>query len=379
MVASSVRTLLNSGGLSLYLVQPLIKRQFATAGIAAVLCLWGTVTFAAVPAKTAPGLNPGVDLEKHPTDGKTPIEVSVGMYITNLVSIDETQERFEVGGYLLGRWVDPRLIPKPSVRDRIPAVRDYELSQLWTPAIEGANTISHKRNSYTLQADRDGVVTYIERFDAVLSNPYNLRKFPFDIQVLQFEYEPFLSSASDIRFAEKPLGPTEISLDRHLELANWRIQDVSYTAARVRREGPAPEMSEALFQVKIKRRAGFYVLKILLPVVLITLIPMVVFWIDPKEFDWILKVPLTMLLSLVAFQFAVARDLPRLGYVTFLDAVFIGSFVFFFLQILEITAAYVMQTGRWRREALRVHTAGRWMYPLVYFLFWVILIVAFLD
>ena len=313
----------------------MIKRQLAIARVAAELYLWGTITFAAVPAKSVPRPSPAVDLEKHPTGGRTPIEISVGMYITNLVSVDETQERFEVGGYLVGRWVDPRLILQPGMRDHIPAVRDYDLGRLWTPAIEGANTVSHKRNSYTLRADRDGVVTYVERFDAVLSNSYDLRKFPFDTQVLQFEYEPFLSSASEIRFAEKPLGPIGLSLDRHLELANWRIQEVRYTAARVLREGPAPEMSEALFQVKIKRRAGFYVLKIFLPVVLITLIPMVVFWVDPKQFDWLLKVPLTMLLSLVAYQFAVARDLPRLGYITFLDAVFIGSFVFFLCRFLR--------------------------------------------
>ena len=49
-----------------------------------------------------------------------------------------------------------------------------------------------------------------------------------------------------------------------------------------------------------------------------------------KEFDWILKVPMTMLLSMVAFEFTIARDLPRIGYVTFLDVVFLASFAFCF-------------------------------------------------
>ena len=343
-----------------------------------MLCLWGGAALAAAPNENRPQLNPVVDLRKHPTDGKTPVEVSGGLYITNLVSIDETLERFEVGGYLVARWLDPRLVPPTGVRDQVPAIRNLEDSQLWTPPLEAANSISHKRNSYTLQADRDGIVTYVERFDGVLSNPYDLRKFPFDTQVLQFEIQPFLWSARDVRFAEKPLPLTGISPDQHLELANWRIQDVRYKVERVAGAGAAPEMTDALFQVEIKRRSGFYVWKIFLPLVLMTLIPAAVFWIDPKELDWLLKVPLTMLLSLVAFQFAVARDLPRLGYITFLDAVFVGSFVFYFVQILEITAAYVMQKGRWRPEVLRLHAAGRWMYPLCYFLFWVILAQTFL-
>src|SRR5437868_4436638 len=50
-----------------------------------------------------------VDLHEHPTNGAMPVEVSVGLYVTNLVSIDETRESFEVGGYLMAKWKDPRL------------------------------------------------------------------------------------------------------------------------------------------------------------------------------------------------------------------------------------------------------------------------------
>jgi hypothetical protein len=61
----------------------------------------------------------------------------------------------------------------------------------------------------------------------------------------------------------------------------------------------------------MERRSGFYIWKVFLPLFMLTMIPALVFWIDVKEFDWILKVPMTMLLSMVAFEFAVARDLPK--------------------------------------------------------------------
>jgi len=87
-----------------------------------------------------------------------------------------------------------------------------------------------------------------------------------------------------------------------------------------------PTAREALFQIAIERRSGFYVWKIFLPLLMLTMIPVVVFWIDVKEFYWLVKVPMTMLLSMVAFEFAIARDLPKIGYVTFLDTVFLASF-----------------------------------------------------
>ena len=129
----------------------------------------------AAPAKTS---TPAVDLRQHPTGGRTPVEVSIGLYITNLVAIDETRESFEVGGYLTARWLDARLALPPG-QANAPASRNFRPEEIWTPAVEAANSISHKTNQYFLPADRNGVVTYIERFEAVLSSDYDLRKFPF--------------------------------------------------------------------------------------------------------------------------------------------------------------------------------------------------------
>jgi hypothetical protein len=304
-----------------------------------------------------------VDLLLPPTSGHGPVDVSIGLYITNLVDIDETRETFEVGGFLTGRWQDPRLA-SPGNQPSEP--RTFRLGDIWAPAIEGASTVSHKTNQYSLEADSHGTVTYRERFDAVYSNDFALRKFPFDTQVLKFEFQPFLTAASPIRFASRPLAGTGINPDQHTELAAWQLGDLRYTTDKLVGDPFQPETHEALFQITATRRSGFYLWKIFLPLMMITLVPIVVFWIDVKEFDWIVKIPMTMLLSMVAFEFAVTRDLPRIGYITFLDAVFVASFVFCFLGILEITLVYNLQKYDRRPLAVRLHTVGRWVYPLAY-------------
>ena len=329
----------------------------------------------------APG-KVAVDVRTHPTGGKTPVEIAVGMYVTNLVAIDETRETFEVGGYLVAQWMDPRLAlpakdPAKDTGDK-QGIREFEQGEIWAPGIEAANSITHKRNNYTLHVDRDGLVTYTERFDATLSNLYDLRKFPFDTQVLQLEFQPFLSDATSIVFAKGALPSTGISPDQHLELASWRIDSLQYRLDRVAHDRIAPESSEALFQIEIRRRSGFYVWKVFLPLTLIALVPAVVFWIDPKDFDWILKVPLTMLLSLVAFQYAIVRDLPKIGYITFLDAAFLMSFVFLFVAIVEITVVYLLQRAGHRPVAVKLHYAGRWAYPGAYFLGFAVVAFTFL-
>lgn len=323
-----------------------------------------------------------IDLRRHPTGGKTPVDVAIGLYVTNLVAIDETRESFEVGGYLTEKWQDPRLmLPTDRTSDNTAdrnSPRSFGVEELWTPPIEAANSISHKRDSYSLEVDRNGKVTYIERFDAVLSNDYHLRRFPFDTQVLRFEVQPFLSNASAIQFAPQALSSSGISPEEHVELAAWRMKDLRYSAEKLTTAAFIPPTWEALFQIVIERRLGFYWWKIFLPLLMMTMIPTVVFWIDANQFDWMLKVPVTMLLSMVAFQFANVRDLPKVGYVTFLDAVFVASFAFCFFCILEITTVFLMHKGGMEAQAAKIHSSGRWAYPAAYFIVLLFLAIGFL-
>ncbi|HMF65270.1 MAG TPA: hypothetical protein VK608_14355, partial [Edaphobacter sp.] len=114
------------------------------------------------------------------------------------------------------------------------------------------------------------------------------------------------------------------------------------------------------------------------PLIMLALIPSVVFWIDVEMFDWLLKIPMTMMLSMVAFEFTIARDLPRIGYVSFLDAVFLASFTLCFLCIFEILIVFLLQKQGRRELAVKLHRIGRWAYPLSYLVVIALLAVGFL-
>jgi hypothetical protein len=96
-----------------------------------------------------------IDLHERPFQGKKQIEVSVGLYISNLAVVEETREQFEVEGYFPVEWDDPRLaLPEKS---RVPShLRKLNPDHLWTPPLETANMISHRRNSFELTVDDSG-------------------------------------------------------------------------------------------------------------------------------------------------------------------------------------------------------------------------------
>jgi hypothetical protein len=358
--------------------RPGLTGTLTGAMLAAFWVLLVSVPACAAPRNTTTMAKPKVDLRQHPTGGTTPVDVAIGLYVTNFVGIDETRESFEVGGYLTAKWLDPRLALPADSASAAPETRTFRLDQLWTPSIESANSISHKTGQSLLTADRNGLVTYVERFDANLSNDFDLRKFPFDTQDLRFQFHPFISAPSEIRFAPQALPSTGISPEQHTELAAWHIEGIRYRTEKVADDRDIPPTSGGEFQIRVIRRSGFYVWKIFVPLLMLTMIPMVAFWIDVSQFDWVLKIPMTMLLSMVAFEFAIARDLPRVGYLTFLDAVFLASFAFCFLCIFEIAAVFLLQQHGKRPLAVTLHTKGKWAYPLAYFGLIAVLAIGFL-
>ena len=141
--------------------------------------------------------------------------------------------------------------------------------------------------------------------------------------------------------------------------------------------GAIPAIPRAVFQIHIRRHSGFYVWKIFLPMILLAAIPWSAFWYDVDDFAGKMSIPLGIVLSLVAFQFSIARDLPRVGYITFLDAVFLTSFVFAFLCIVEVTLVYVLRSREKSAYADKMRRTARWAFPAAYALLLLLLIVTF--
>src|ERR1700723_672306 len=113
-----------------------MKRHLFYVAERAVFCLLvlAFVTHPLCQAAKVPEKKPDVDLRKHPTGGKTPIDISVGMYLTNVVGIDENRESFEVAGFLTGQWRDPRLAlsDDPDKSEEQETTRNFLKEDLWT-------------------------------------------------------------------------------------------------------------------------------------------------------------------------------------------------------------------------------------------------------
>ena len=53
-----------------------------------------------------------------------------------------------------------------------------------------------------------------------------------------------------------------------------------------------------------------------------------IFWISPKEIETRLTVTIVCLLSLIAYNFVIDQDLPKLKYLTIMDYIILLSYTF---------------------------------------------------
>jgi hypothetical protein len=114
------------------------------------------------------------------------------------------------------------------------------------------------------------------------------------------------------------------------------------------------------------RQASHYVLKIILPLVLIVAMSWIVFWIDPNETGTQIGVATTSMLTLIAYRFMVGGMTPTVPYLTRMDFFILGSTILVFVALIQAVVTSVMATKGNIRAARRVDLYFRAIGPAAF-------------
>src|SRR5260370_10672016 len=93
-----------------------------------------------------------------PNDDYGPTEISVGMWVVDISSIDSAQQTFTAEIAVVLRWKDPRLAHTGN------GVVRYPLEQIWHPRVgivNETNSVSRKMPD-SVEVEPDGTVTYLQ-------------------------------------------------------------------------------------------------------------------------------------------------------------------------------------------------------------------------
>jgi Neurotransmitter-gated ion-channel ligand binding domain/Neurotransmitter-gated ion-channel transmembrane region len=292
------------------------------------------------------------------------IEVSVGAYLIDFEEITEETLTYTVSAYVTATWHDPRLL-KGSAPDLDRAA--VTVDQIWWPNLEFANEHEPRQTTNSqITIDDDGRVKYEERFTAKLAAELDLRRFPFDSQTLPLSIESFRYDRSALVLT--PIQGHELVSPRAF-LAEWHILGASQ---RMEIDDYNPERrpySRYNFEIRVQRKAGFYLWNICLPLLLIAVLAWSVFWIAPEDISTRTGISITALLTAIAFSLVIADSRPRVSYITFMDAVFLSAYAVIFLAAAGSVFGHVLirRSGS-PDQAEAMSRICLWAFPLVFLL-----------
>jgi hypothetical protein len=325
--------------------------------VAALLCVL-------TPALArAAGIEADTGLLSPPMVDNKPVNVKIELFLTNLIDVDEVKELLHISGYLFMTWKDPRLAFSPAGGA---TERSCKPDSIWTPRVLMINaTARREKISVNIKGDPDGTIHYLELFQAELTTSYYLADFPFDTESLEVFVEPFLDERDTmtLRYDNQISGA---GTEPFVELAQWKILGVQGAGQRHAIGATGKEISELEIDLVVQRRYRYYLWKVFLPLFAMVAIAYSAFWIKVSDYYTQISITLTAILTEIAFLFAISSSLPKVPYLTFIDAFFLVSFGFSCACIVELVAVH--QSHEWSRPeyAARVRTISRILYPVIY-------------
>lgn len=328
-----------------------------------------------IPAKTDAALQE-ISLPK--TRSGKPVEVTTGIQLLSIYSIDSRNESFDADLYLWAKWNDPRgkalftnepsrgtTIPKDSVWGSEP--------KLWNPYIELNASSLAKLDQEIISFNEDDEVEYqcraVGQFRPT-EGTMNFRMFPFDSHKLRIQVSSFVHTAKKVVFTPDPECHTDLNpspIVTKVGMHEWKIGKVytEQTNESFIADGPIEDSFSTLsFIIPVKRKSSYYVLRWVIPLLLILCLAWLTLFSPVDRLEVQSATVSASFLSLVALNFVVATDLPHCEYLTLFD----HGLIIAYITVL-ITAIIIFRASQVPKEqAYSLFRRSQWSMPATFVL-----------
>ena len=206
---------------------------------------------------------------------------------------------------------------------------DKILQKIWYPTFETEQTgasiknIQYKSLLITNEAKRPFNFQLVQRINYQVSNESDFRKFPFDHISTSAEF-----LFQDVDLSVSPRYDPNLIINQGNEiLYEWQINSHQLECCNTQAYGQGVTQ-KIQYSFDLNRKYFYYILKIILPVIFLVWLSFSVFYIRAEALQSKLSVSMGSLLTLVAYNFIFGDDLPKLSYITVLDAWILLSYLF---------------------------------------------------
>ena len=297
---------------------------------------------------------------------RDPIDVGSGLVLEQIIDINQQSEFFTVVGSYQMEWTDPALSFNPETcQCEFKVFNDHNIDQFLADINNRWPNFTFRNQqgprwiqNQSIVQFQDGHVLYNERFTTDFQVDFDFRKFPFDTQQFVISIDSIFPEEFYRYFNLEEISAVSSTAGED----EFILQDLSVEITST----PTSKgvVSSFIFSFEAPRHLNYYIFRIFVPILLIILISWVTFFL--KNYTHRIEVASANLLLFIAFSFSLADNYPRLGYLTFLDAVMAIMFIINALVIIYNVWLRRLEMNNKVDTVERIDNILDWVYPLIY-------------
>jgi len=178
-----------------------------------------------------------------------------------------------------------------------------------------------------------GYVEYRIKGDFIKT--FDFTKYPFETHTLTIELEHKELDISRLRY----VADQNSTIDEAANIAGWEIG--GYNATEIEHSYGDETYSRFIFSIQLRRPMLSSFVKSVLPIIVITTISLLTFFVSPQNFGQRIGLGVTTLMSATAFHLSLLSGIPPIGYLTFADRMMISVYIIFLYNL--SASVYIMK------------------------------------
>ncbi|XP_037103164.1 neuronal acetylcholine receptor subunit alpha-7-like [Syngnathus acus] len=234
------------------------------------------------------------------------LNVKVGIYLTQIIELDETSQVLTTNIWLTLSWNDYQLQWDPSQYNELDTLH-LQNDVLWKPDIVLYNS-AQERFETTFDAKvvvtSSGNCNYIPQAIFRSTCHVDLRWFPFDTQKCDLKFGSWTYGARSL-----DLTMSEAVISEYVPNGEWELVEVSGKKNSRIYECCEEPYSDVTYTIVMRRRTLFYVVHLLIPSILISILALFVFLL-PADSGEKITLGVAVMLSLILLMTLGANVIP---------------------------------------------------------------------
>ncbi|CAD5114192.1 DgyrCDS3336 [Dimorphilus gyrociliatus] len=239
-----------------------------------------------------------------------PVTVKYGFKLSEIQGVDERNNKLELFAWQSMQWRDEYLSWRPKNFDNISEIT-IPSKYVWQPDFIQENNAKDFYNKqyqeyFHVIVNHDGIVTAAPAGQLTTVCSFNLFYFPFDKHTCKVVISSWTYTCDEVDIKS---NLTEIDLGFFKPNGEWTLEytDVTNIETKTNRDY---KYCSVYIHLTLKRKPLYYILVILLPCVILSLVSVFTFIIPPESSERIMM-SMTSLLAFVLFLTALNNILPR--------------------------------------------------------------------